>query len=396
MASPASRRSLSPWTVPLVAAAVLLIAGAALACLWWWVDGQQWSDQERKTSALLDVVKVASGIAVGGGGLFALYLAARRQRTQELELAQREIAHELAVQVASTTEQDAASRRVTDLYAKAVEQLGSDKAPVRLGGLYALERLAQDNPAQRQTIVNVLCAYLRMPFELPAPTDTQKVEEREVRYTAQRILTAHLRPDLDATTGEPTNPDFWPGRSLDLAGATLIDFDASYCHFDEAAFDRATFTGEYTSFSWTTFTRTAGFSGAQFTTEALFHEATFAGTANFIQTMFADRAIFPDTSFAKGEFSSATFTADAAFDEARFGDASFTGARFKADVSFDGARFIDDVYFKGATFAGTTTFDEALASVDDAFRGWPVGWTTENDHDPAAEGWQKLVRVPPS
>ena len=63
----------------------------------------------------------------------------------------------------------AAAAAVTELYTKAVEQLGSDKAPVRLGGLYALERLAQDNPAQHQTIVNVICAYLRMPFSATPP-----------------------------------------------------------------------------------------------------------------------------------------------------------------------------------------------------------------------------------
>ena len=52
------------------------------------------------------------------------------------------------------TDRDATERRITELYTKAVEQLGNDKTPVRLGGLYALERLAQDNPAQRQTIVS--------------------------------------------------------------------------------------------------------------------------------------------------------------------------------------------------------------------------------------------------
>ncbi|MEV4894337.1 hypothetical protein AB0K48_33620 [Nonomuraea sp. NPDC055795] len=54
---------------------------------------------------------------------------------------------------------------VTDRYGKAVEQLGSAQAPVRLGGLYALEQLGQDNPdpEMRQTIVDVICAYLRMP-----------------------------------------------------------------------------------------------------------------------------------------------------------------------------------------------------------------------------------------
>ena len=58
---------------------------------------------------------------------------------------------------------DATERRVTELYTKAADQLGSDKAPVRLAGLYAMERLAQDNPSERQTIVNVICAYLQMP-----------------------------------------------------------------------------------------------------------------------------------------------------------------------------------------------------------------------------------------
>ena len=64
---------------------------------------------------------------------------------------------------------DATERRITELYTKAFEQLGNDKGAVRLGGLYALERLAQDNPPHRQTIVNVICAYLRMPFPPAAP-----------------------------------------------------------------------------------------------------------------------------------------------------------------------------------------------------------------------------------
>ena len=63
---------------------------------------------------------------------------------------------------------DTSEPHITE-YTKAVEQLGSDKALVRFAGLYALERLAQDNPAYRQTIVNVICAYLRMPFSPTAP-----------------------------------------------------------------------------------------------------------------------------------------------------------------------------------------------------------------------------------
>ncbi len=59
-------------------------------------------------------------------------LAFRRQHHQEI--------------ATLLTDLDATERRITELYTKPVEQLGNDKAPVRLGGLYALERLAQDNP----------------------------------------------------------------------------------------------------------------------------------------------------------------------------------------------------------------------------------------------------------
>jgi hypothetical protein len=36
-----------------------------------------------------------------------------------------------------------------------------------LTALYTLERLANDNPGHRQTIVNIICAYLRMPWTPP-------------------------------------------------------------------------------------------------------------------------------------------------------------------------------------------------------------------------------------
>lgn len=118
-----AKKPMSSWTMPLVAAAILLLTAAVLVTLWLWVNGQPWTDPEKRTLAQLDVVKVASGIALGGGGLFTLYLAARRQRHQE--------------QAQADINADAEARRITELYTKAVQQLGSPQAPVRLGGLYA-------------------------------------------------------------------------------------------------------------------------------------------------------------------------------------------------------------------------------------------------------------------
>ena len=82
---------------------------------------------------------------------------------------------------------DATERRIAELYAKAVEQLGSDEAQVRFGGLYALERLAQDNPAHRQTIVNVICAYLRMPFSPTAPQQRSPRPPKARKSLALRV-----------------------------------------------------------------------------------------------------------------------------------------------------------------------------------------------------------------
>jgi hypothetical protein len=138
---------------------------------------------------------------------------------------------------------------VTDRYGKAVEQLGDDQAPVRLGGLYALERLAQDAPGLRQTIVDVICAYLRMPYTPPAEQDhypkiraaqrgararaasspadrgRDPHEERQVRLTAQRVLAAHLRYQppparrwWQLRRADP-NARHWAGVRLDLTGA---------------------------------------------------------------------------------------------------------------------------------------------------------------------------------
>ncbi len=148
----------------------------------------------------LDAIRTASAITVAAGGAAALLLAARRQRSTEQTL-------EHQRDVAQATERDAAEQRITELYTRAVDQLGAEKAPVRLGGLHALERLAQKNPTQRQTIVDVICAYLRMPYTPPddqapgedAPEDAhrryeQRRQELQARLTAQRILSAHLKP----------------------------------------------------------------------------------------------------------------------------------------------------------------------------------------------------------
>ena len=46
--------------------------------------------------------------------------------------------------------------QVTDRYTKAIEQLGSNELDVRIGGIYALERVARDSAKDHPTIMEVL------------------------------------------------------------------------------------------------------------------------------------------------------------------------------------------------------------------------------------------------
>ncbi|UUU23008.1 pentapeptide repeat-containing protein [Streptomyces sp. DSM 40750] len=59
---------------------------------------------------------------------------------------------------------------VTDRFSRAVDQLGSDKPDVRIGGLHALWRIAEHSARDREAILSILAAYLRTHLPWP-PTE---------------------------------------------------------------------------------------------------------------------------------------------------------------------------------------------------------------------------------
>ncbi len=120
-------RPLSNWVITLGALIVLGIAVVA-----WVVLLRRYGGTDPRVE--LDAIRTAGALVVGTGGAVALLLAARRQRSTELTLVH--------------TERDATERRITELYTKAADQLGSDQAPgapcraVRPGALGAQHRRA--------------------------------------------------------------------------------------------------------------------------------------------------------------------------------------------------------------------------------------------------------------
>jgi hypothetical protein len=59
--------------------------------------------------------------------------------------------------------------QVTDQYTKAIEQLSSDKLDVRIGGIYALERVARASVRDHPTVMLVLTAFIREHSREPWP-----------------------------------------------------------------------------------------------------------------------------------------------------------------------------------------------------------------------------------
>ncbi|MEU6977792.1 pentapeptide repeat-containing protein [Streptomyces sp. NPDC046371] len=74
------------------------------------------------------------------------------------------------VSVGQTQEELRISRegQITGRYTAAVASLGSASADVRVGGIYALERIMRDSPRDQSTGLSVLAAYVRAHARLPA------------------------------------------------------------------------------------------------------------------------------------------------------------------------------------------------------------------------------------
>jgi uncharacterized protein YjbI with pentapeptide repeats len=95
----------------------------------------------------IEFIKTAAQILGGAFFLFGLYFT-----YQNLVLNQEKNRADMFI---------AQEKHTTDLYTKAIEQLGSDKMEVRLGGIYALERIARDSEKDHGPIMEVLTAYVR-------------------------------------------------------------------------------------------------------------------------------------------------------------------------------------------------------------------------------------------
>ncbi|WP_412074607.1 pentapeptide repeat-containing protein [Streptomyces xanthophaeus] len=84
--------------------------------------------------------------------------------------------------------------QITDRYTAAVENLGNkDSEDVRLGGIYALQRIMQDSPRDQPTVINVLTSFIR---SQSAKQKQNRSETASDIAAAATVLTSR-NPQLD-------------------------------------------------------------------------------------------------------------------------------------------------------------------------------------------------------
>src|SRR5215208_4837849 len=93
--------------------------------------------------------------------------------------------------------------QITERFTRAIEQLGETnsngepKLELRLGGIYALERIANDSPERDySTVMEVLTAYVRQNSSTPSKETNETTDLKEPRTDPRKELRADIKAVL--------------------------------------------------------------------------------------------------------------------------------------------------------------------------------------------------------
>ena len=300
-------------------------------------------------------------------------------------------------------------------FLKAVELLNSAHSYTRLGGVHALVGLtdeyladeslsAEEKHAEGQRIVDILCTYIRSPFELAFRYDelsqnkpnphgvygdnhqdfymhrAELLAEAKVRQQALQEIHRRLHHFLQGDRRSyvegswsgfeydfsnsvffyPVDmKDSWYQSSVDFSGCTYYDSaefsgstyerSAYFCdstYYDWVFFNNSTYCGE-AQWGGSTYHDSARFSWSVYYGEVSFHDSVYGGSVFFDQSLYYDEALFY----------SSTYRGEAGFD-----GSLYRGSVFVSDSVFEGAVSLYGSVFCGALNFGTDFFGEPYPS----------------------------------
>ena len=280
-------------------------------------------------------------------------------------------------------------------YTKAVEQLGNEKTPIRMGGVYTLVGLVdewledesiekyEDRLKEGQVIINNLCAYIRSPFTLTSyydelSEDAPSLEgiykdKKEEFYVDKAILDSEtdvrlsIIKEIHDRIQDPdkNTPGAWSDFEYDFSGSTFfypIHLTKSY-YKKPVNFSGATYQG-WADFSGSTYEKGVIFSApdspSTYQGLADFSGSTYQGLAAFMGSTYKSEAAFMGSTYEKGVLFSAPDSPSTYQGLADFSGSTYEGkAEFSSSTYQDKARFSGSIYREGANFSGSIYQSEA-------------------------------------
>ena len=275
-------------------------------------------------------------------------------------------------------------------YTKAVEQLGDEKAPIRMGGVYTLVGLVDEWLEEKslsdderfkegQVIINNLCAYIRSPFTLASHYDELSEDapslegiykdKKEEFYVDKAILDSEADVRLsiikeihDRIQGPDKNtPGAWSDFEYDFSGSTFfypIDLTNSYY-------------AKPINFSGSTYQALAYFTDSIYQGGANFSRSIYQGGAYFTDSIYQGGAYFTDSIYQGGAyFRGSTYQALADFSRSAYqGGADFTGSAYQGGADFRGSTYQALAYFSRSTYQALAYFSHSAYQGGAYFRG---------------------------
>ena len=298
-------------------------------------------------------------------------------------------------------------------YTKAVEQLGDEKAPIRMGGVYTLIGLIDEwledksikeykgRLKEGQVIINNLCAYIRSPFTLAShydelsqdsPTVSYKDREQEF-YVDKAILDSEkdvrlsiIKEIHDRLQGSEENtPGKWSDFEYDFSGSTFfypVDLTNSYyknpTNFNNSHYYRkVNFSGSVykaqVSFRGSIYKKKVTFSSSKsrsiYRGQADFSSSTYEGQADFSRSTYEKDFIFSTSDFRSAyksevDFSGSTYQGRADFSRSTYEkDVIFSipdsPSAYKSEADFSGSTYQGRADFSRSTYQGRADFSRS-------------------------------------
>ena len=277
-------------------------------------------------------------------------------------------------------------------YTKAVEQLGDEKAPIRMGGVYTLVGLVDEWLEEKslsdderfkegQVIINNLCAYIRSPFTLATRYDELSKDSPSsdgiYKDNQQEFYTdkAEFKAEADVRLGiikeihdriqgpDKNTPGAWSDFEYDFSGSTFfypIDLTKSY-YAKPINFSGSTYQGE-ASFTGSTYNDVADFTGSTYQGRAHFSRSTYKGWAGFTGSAYQGWADFIGSTYNDvADFTGSTYKGRADFTGSTYNDvADFSRSTYKGRANFSRSTYKDVADFTGSTYNDVADFSGSI------------------------------------